>query len=209
MHPVTTVTGTAVVLRRENIDTDQIIPAPWMKRIHRDGYGPGLFQNWRKDPDFPLNDPARAGASILVAGPNFGCGSSRQHAVWALRDGGFRAVISSRIADIHRTNLPQEGLVPVEVEPDVLDRIMDAVEADAAAPVRIDVVTRTVTCEPAGIRDAPFRLDDAPHHNLVNGLDPIAVTLTLDDIIRRHETRRHAWLPAGRPERSPRQGDHR
>lgn len=198
MQRVTTVTGTAVVLRRENIDTDQIIPATWMKRIQRDGYGPGLFQNWRKEPDFPLNDPARADASILIAGANFGCGSSRQHAVWALRDGGFRAVISSRIADIHRTNLPQEGLVPVEVAPEVLERLMDAVETDPTAQVSINVVARTVTCEAAAIADAPFHLDDAPHHNLVNGLDPIAVTLTLDDVIRDHETGRHAWLPAAR-----------
>ncbi|WBU36889.1 3-isopropylmalate dehydratase small subunit [Homoserinibacter sp. YIM 151385] len=202
MEPVRTLTGTAAAIRRANIDTDQIIPAVWMKRVQRTGYGDGLFQSWRAEPGFVLDRPERAAASILLAGPNFGCGSSRQHAVWALRDGGIRAVVSSEIADIHRTNLPTEGLVPVQLPEAMVERLMDGTEADAAMEITIDVVGRTVTCAAVGMLDEPFFLDDASHHSLVNGFDPIDLTLRHADLIGEHEARRavsEPWLPSGRP----------
>ena len=202
MEPVTTLTGTAAAIRRANIDTDQIIPAAWMKRVSRTGYADGLFETWRTDPCFVLNQPERAGVSVLIAGPNFGCGSSRQHAVWALRDGGIKAVVSSEIADIHRTNLPTEGLVPVQVDQQVVERLMDAVDADPAAVITIDVVHRTITCDAAGVREVLFYLDDASHYSLVNGLDPIDLTLEHQPAITAHERARavaEPWLPTGRP----------
>ncbi|MGN6425285.1 MAG: 3-isopropylmalate dehydratase small subunit [Leifsonia sp.] len=198
MHAVTRVTGRASAIRRSNIDTDQIIPAVWMKRVERTGYADGLFQNWRKDPAFVLNRPERAQTTILVAGPNFGCGSSRQHAVWALRDWGIRAVISTQIADIHRTNLPNEGLVPVVASPETVEVLMDAVDADPDAEISIDVEGRTLTCTAAGLVDVPFSLDDAAHYNLVHGYDPIDLTLMLEDVIAAHERGRDPWLPVGR-----------
>jgi 3-isopropylmalate/(R)-2-methylmalate dehydratase small subunit len=200
MEPITSLSGTAAAIRRANIDTDQIIPAIWMKRVQRTGYEDGLFHTWRSDPDFVLNQPERAGATILIAGPNFGCGSSRQHAVWALRDGGIRAVISSEIADIHRTNLPMEGLVPVQVNETIVARLMDAADADPAAVITIDVAHRTVSCPAAGIHAEPFYLDDASHYSLTHGLDPIGLTLELEELITAHETaraRNEPWLPAG------------
>lgn len=199
MDPVTHVTGRAAAIRRANIDTDQIIPALWMKRVERTGYEEGLFMQWRREPDFILNQPERSGISILVAGHNFGCGSSRQHAVWALRDYGIRAVISSSIADIHRTNLPVEGLVPVEVDDEVVTRLMDATDADPTATISIDVAARTLRCESAKIYDLPFALDDSSHYSLINGFDPIDVTLELEARIAKHESERAPWLPVGRP----------
>src|SRR5262245_22683734 len=130
MEPVRTITGTALPLDRSDVDTDQIIPSVWLKRVERAGFGEGLFSEWRADPTFVLNLPAYAGASVLVTGPNFGCGSSREHAVWALMDYGFRAVVSPRFADIFRTNCTKAGLLPVQVERDVAERLLRGVEAD-------------------------------------------------------------------------------
>lgn len=199
MRPVTSLTGRAVAIRRANIDTDQIIPALWMKRVERAGYQDGLFEIWRKDAGFPLNQPERAGAAILIAGPNFGCGSSREHAVWALRDWGIRAVISTEIADIHRANLPAEGLVPVEAPERVVARLMDATDADPAVTITIDIEHRTITCAAAGVHAEPFELDYAPHYSLVNGYDPVDLTLQFAGLIGQHERDRDPWLPAGRP----------
>jgi 3-isopropylmalate/(R)-2-methylmalate dehydratase small subunit len=199
MEPVRTVSGRAAAIRRANVDTDQIIPALWMKRVERTGYGDGLFANWRTDPHFVLNLDERVGVSIIVAGHNFGCGSSRQHAVWALRDFGIRVVISSSIADIHRTNLPVEGLVPVEVREDIVSRLMDATDADPSAIITVDVEERTLTCNAAGVENELFALDAASHYSLVNGFDPIDLTLQLEDKISAHEATRAPWLPVGVP----------
>jgi len=196
MQAVLSVTGRAIPLDRPNIDTDQIIPAVWMKKIERVGFADGLFQKWRRDPAFILNQPERRGASILIAGPNFGCGSSREHAVWALRDYGFRAIIAPSFADIHRNNLPNNGLVPVVSSPVVVEALMAASAADATAEIVIDVVRRVVSCEQAGVHEAEFFLDDAAHHRLINGLDLIDMTLLLDRQISNHEAHRPDWLPS-------------
>lgn len=199
MEPVRNVAGRAAAIRRANIDTDQIVPAVWMKRVERTGYEDALFSKWRTDPDFVLNRDDRAGVSIIIAGQNFGCGSSRQHAVWALRDFGIRAIISSSIADIHRTNLPVEGLVPVEVREDIVTRLMDATDANPDAIITIDVDARTLSCNDAGVENEPFTLDDASRYSLINGFDPIDLTLQLEDKISAHEATRAPWLPVGIP----------
>ncbi|QKG24468.1 3-isopropylmalate dehydratase small subunit [Actinomadura verrucosospora] len=197
MDPVTRVTGRAVPLDRSDVDTDQIIPARWMKRVERTGYADGLFEKWRRDQDFVLNDPAYAGASILVSGPNFGCGSSREHAPWALRDYGFRAVVAPSFADIFRGNLPNSGLVPVQAAPDVVSALLAAVTADPATEITVDVAGRLVRC--AAIGEAPFVLDESAHHRLVHGLDEIDLTLARSDAIAAHERTRPPWMPTGRP----------
>jgi len=195
MDAITTVRGHAAAIHRANIDTDQIISAKWMKRIERTGYEDGLFAKWRTNPNFILNHLEREGVSIIIAGPNFGCGSSRQHAVWALRDYGIKAIISPSIADIHRTNLPEEGLVPVEIDQAAVDRLMKATDENPATIIEIDLTERTVTCETADLLSAPFHIDSASQYNLVNGLDPIGLTLTLEQRIAFHETKRDPWLP--------------
>jgi 3-isopropylmalate/(R)-2-methylmalate dehydratase small subunit len=194
MDPVRVITGTAVPLRRSDVDTDQIIPAEWLKRVERTGFGEGCFSAWCKDPDFVLNQPERRDASILIAGPNFGTGSSREHAVWALQDWGFRAVISPRFADIFRTNCTKVGLVPVQVEPEVGEALMAAAEADPDLVVTVDVETRMVWAEAAGI-EAPFPLDDFTQMRLLEGLDDIGLTLRHVAAVDTFETSRPAWLP--------------
>ena len=194
MEPVRVVEGTAVPLDRSDCDTDQIIPSDWLKRVERTGFGEGLFSEWRERSDFVLNQDRYRDAQILVAGPNFGTGSSREHAVWALEDYGFRAVISSRFADIFRNNCFKIGLVPVELPEDVVTRIMRAVEDDPAIEVVVDVVDRRVAV-PAIDLDEPFDLDDHTHQRLVHGLDDIALTLQRDDEIAAHEAIRPAWAP--------------
>ncbi|PZS25191.1 MAG: 3-isopropylmalate dehydratase small subunit [Pseudonocardiales bacterium] len=196
MRAVSSVIGRAVPIDRPDIDTDQIVPAVWMKKIERVGFADGLFQKWRRDPAFVLNQPERRGATILIAGANFGCGSSREHAVWALRDYGFGAIIAPSFADIHRNNLPSSGLVPVVAAAAVVDTLMAATTADATTEIVIDVVRRVVSCEQAGVQEAQFFLDDAAHHRLVNGLDLIDMTLQLDARISDHELRRPDWLPS-------------
>ncbi|MGH9152052.1 MAG: 3-isopropylmalate dehydratase small subunit [Acidimicrobiales bacterium] len=194
MRPVRTVTGTAVPLPRSDVDTDQIIPAVWLKRVERTGFGDGLFSEWRKDPGFVLNRPERAGAVVLVAGANFGTGSSREHAVWALQDYGFRAVVSPRFADIFRTNCTKAGLVPAEVEPETAAELMAAVEADPALEVTVDVEARVVRAAGAGI-EAPFPLDDFTRWRLLEGLDDIGLSLRHQVDVAAYEARRPAWLP--------------
>lgn len=195
MEPFTTHTGTAVPLRRSNVDTDQIIPAVYLKRISRTGFADGLFRAWREDPGFVLNDPAHQGATILVSGPEFGVGSSREHAVWALRDWGFRAVISPRFGDIFRGNALKEGLLAVELPLEVVERLWEAVEADPDLPVTVDLVTRTVRAASA---QWAFLLDDFSQWRLLEGLDDTGLTLRHEDAIAAFERQRPAFLPSVR-----------
>jgi 3-isopropylmalate/(R)-2-methylmalate dehydratase small subunit len=176
------------------VDTDQIIPASWLKRIERTGFGAGLFGAWRDDRDFVLNRPEYAGASILVAGPNFGIGSSREHAVWALVDYGFRAVVSPRFGDIFRNNSTRSGLVPAQVSPAAGRALLEAIAADATLEVVVDVERRVVEVPGAGITE-PFELDDVARERLLQGLDDIAVTLAHAMAIDAYEARRSALLP--------------
>jgi 3-isopropylmalate/(R)-2-methylmalate dehydratase small subunit len=196
MEKFTVHTGTAVPLRRSNVDTDQIIPAVYLKRVTRTGFADGLFSAWREDPAFVLNDPAHAGASVLVAGPEFGTGSSREHAVWALRDWGFRAVVAPRFGDIFRGNALKEGLLPVELEPAAVETLWDLVERDPTAPVTVDLQARQVRA--AGTAWA-FQLDDFSRWRLLEGLDDIGLTLRHEESIGAYEQRRPAFLPAVAP----------
>jgi 3-isopropylmalate/(R)-2-methylmalate dehydratase small subunit len=195
MDPVRIVTGRAVPLERSDVDTDQIIPSEWLKRIERTGYGAGLFSEWRDNRDFVLNQPEYVGAKILVAGPNFGIGSSREHAVWALVDYGFQAVISPRIADILKNNSTRSGLVPVQVSPEVGKALLEAVKSDPDLELTIDVERRTVEAPAAGIA-AGFELDDDARERLLKGLDDVGVTLVHADEISAFETSRPAFLPS-------------
>jgi 3-isopropylmalate/(R)-2-methylmalate dehydratase small subunit len=197
MEPVRVVTGTAVPLDRSDVDTDQIIPSDWLKRVERTGFGRGLFSEWRDDRDFCLNDEAYAGATILVAGPNFGTGSSREHAVWAIQDYGFKAVVSSRFADIFRNNATKCGLVPVQVDPDVAEGLLRAIEADPSLELTIDVERGTLAAPAAGI-EADFDLDEATRHRLCEGLDDIGLSLQHADEIDAYEADRPTWLPSVR-----------
>ena len=192
MDSFQTHTGRAVALRRSDVDTDQIIPAVYLKRVSRTGYEDGLFAAWRNDPDFVLNRPTVAGASILVAGRDFGTGSSREHAVWALRDYGFRVVVSSRFGDIFRGNAGKGGLVTAEVDPDVVERLWDAVDEDPALEVTVDLPSTTISW--AG-ETAPFVIDDYTKWRLLEGLDDVDLTLRHDDAISSFEATRPDWLP--------------
>jgi len=193
VNAVRRVTGRALPLDRANVDTDQIIPAHWLKRVERTGYGAGLFEAWRRDPSFVMNDPRYAGASILIAGPNFGSGSSREHAVWALVEAGFRAVIAPRLADIFRANCLKSGLVPVEIDADAVTALLRLAESDPRAEITVDVERRTV--EAPGVRTS-FSLDDHARTRLTLGLDDIAVTLAHADEITKYESSRATWLPS-------------
>jgi len=192
MEPTRIVTGRALPLGRANVDTDQIIPSHWLKRIERTGYGLGLFEAWRKDPLFVLNDERYRGAIILIAGANFGGGSSREHAVWALQECGFCAVIAPTIADIFKSNAIKNGLVPVELKADAVSWLLAAVESDANTLITVDVAERTVTA--AGLK-APFPLADFFQTYLLEGLDEIALTLRHEPEIAAFETKRAEWLP--------------
>jgi len=192
---IKSLTGTAVPIDASDVDTDQIIPAVWMKRIERTGFEDGLFQKWRRDPNFVLNQPERQGATVLVAGPNFGCGSSREHAPWALRDYGFKAVIASSFGDIFRNNLPNIGLLPVIIGEGVCQKIMQAVTLDATAQVTIDLVTRTVTCHAAEVVGFDFEIEDEARYRLLDGKDLIDLTLEFDEQIAKHEKQRPSWMP--------------
>jgi 3-isopropylmalate/(R)-2-methylmalate dehydratase small subunit len=193
MESFTIHTGTALPLRRSNVDTDQIIPAEYLKRVTKTGFADGLFNAWRADPAFVLNNPAYAGASILVAGPEFGTGSSREHAVWALRDGGFKAVISPRFGDIFRGNALKDGLLPVELDPTAVETLWEAAESDPATPVTVDLEAREVR---AGDRVWPFPLDDFSRWRLLEGLDDISLTLRHERLIGAYEEGRTEWMPA-------------
>jgi len=196
MEPVQIVTGTAVPLDRSDVDTDQIIPSDWLKRIERTGFGEGLFSEWRESSDFVLNREEFQGddVRVLVAGANFGTGSSREHAPWALEDYGFEAIISPRFADIFRNNCLKIGLVPVELPQEVVDRIMQAVQDDPSLEIVVDVVDRRVAV-PALDVDEPFQLDDFHHYRLVNGLDDIGLTLQHEAEVSAFEAARPDWLP--------------
>ncbi len=193
MDAFTTHTGTAVPLRRSDVDTDQIIPSDWLKRVERTGFGAGLFSQWREDPDFVLH--RYPGASVLLAGENFGTGSSREHAVWALQDFGFRAVVSSRFADIFRGNSLKGGLLPVQLPADTVAALMDAVEADPATLITVDLEAREVRC---GDLTASFALDDFTRWRLLEGLDDIGLTLRHEPDITAFEQRRPGFLPVAR-----------
>ncbi|PZS34449.1 MAG: 3-isopropylmalate dehydratase small subunit [Pseudonocardiales bacterium] len=189
------VTATAVPIDRANIDTDAVLPAIYMKRVTRSGYGDVLFLEWKKDPNFVLNRPEYQGASILITGPNFGCGSSREHAPWALRDGGFRAIISPSFADIFRGNCLRNGLLPVILPEAQVHTLMQTVEADPATTITIDLVSREVRCPRIDLI-AKFSLDDHNRTRLLEGLDDIDLTMRHMDDIRRYEASRSEWMPS-------------
>ncbi|MFV0318411.1 MAG: 3-isopropylmalate dehydratase small subunit [Microthrixaceae bacterium] len=193
MEAVQVITGTAVPLDRSDVDTDQIIPSDWLKRVERTGFDKGLFSEWRDDRDFVLNREEHAGANILIAGPQFGTGSSREHAVWAIQQYGFAAVISPRFGDIFRNNATKNGLVPVQLSADGARTLMDAVLADPTLEIVIDVELRTVEAQGIDFVES-FPLDDAIQHRFLNGLDDIALTLEHADDIGEFETNRAEWV---------------
>jgi 3-isopropylmalate/(R)-2-methylmalate dehydratase small subunit len=186
-------TGTMAPLDRANVDTDQIIPKQFLKRIERSGFGPFLFYDWRRsDPDFVLNRPEYTAASVLVAGPNFGCGSSREHAPWSIQDAGFRAVVASTFGDIFRTNCLKIGLLPVQLPEASVRRLLELATEDPTTPVTLDLQAGTVTA--AGFSES-FELDGFSRECLLNGWDDVALTLRHQDQIAAFETRRDPWMP--------------
>jgi 3-isopropylmalate/(R)-2-methylmalate dehydratase small subunit len=193
MKAVRVVSGTGVPLKRSDVDTDQIIPAEWLKRVERTGFEKGLFSTWRDDRNFVLNQEEYQGASILVAGPAFGIGSSREHAVWAIQQGGFDAVIAPSFSDIFRNNCTKNGLVPVVLPEPIVQQIWAAIESDPATEIVVDVERRTVEVPAAGIV-AEFPMDDATRHRFMEGLDDVGITLTHADEIDEFESHRPAWL---------------
>ncbi len=195
MRAVAVVQGTAVPLDRADVDTDQIIPSDWLKRVERTGFDKGLFSEWRDAPDFVLNDERFAGASILVAGPNFGIGSSREHAVWAILQHGFEAVISPRFGPIFKNNAIKNGLVPAEVTPELGEALLRAVEDDPALEITIDVERLSVEAPAAGIVGS-LPLDPSTRQRLLEGLDDIGITLRSAGRIDEFEAARPAWLPS-------------
>jgi 3-isopropylmalate/(R)-2-methylmalate dehydratase small subunit len=194
MDAVQIVSGTAVPLRRSDVDTDQIIPSDWLKRVERTGFEKGLFSEWRDNRDFVLNDERYSEAVVLVTGPNFGTGSSREHAVWAIQQYGFGAVVSPRFADIFRNNCTKNGLVPVQVTPEVGAALLDAVEADPDLVVTIDLANLTLEAPDAGI-SCTFPMDEATRERYLEGLDDIGISLRHEDDIVNYESTRPSWLP--------------
>ena len=194
MDPFITHSGRVLPLRRSNVDTDQIIPAEYLKRVSRVGFGDGLFAAWREDPSFVLNQPAYDGATVLVAGTDFGIGSSREHAVWALVDYGFRVVIAPRFGDIFRNNATKAGLLPVRLPEQVVAALQDAAEAGPAAEITVDLEAREVRHAEAGIT-VPFEIDDYTRWRLMEGLDDIGLTLRYSDDVASFEQNRPSWLP--------------
>ncbi|MCW2916874.1 MAG: 3-isopropylmalate dehydratase small subunit [Actinomycetia bacterium] len=192
MEAFTTHTGRAVPLRRSNVDTDQIIPAVWLKQVSRTGFEKGLFSAWREDPSFVLNNPVYEGASVLVTGPDFGTGSSREHAVWALQQYGFRAVIAPRFGDIFRNNSTKMGMLPVILPAETVEALQDAVENDPTTEITVDLESREVR---AGQITAPFEIDDYTRWRLLEGLDDIGLTLRHADDVATFEQNRAHWLP--------------
>ncbi len=194
MEPVIEITGTAVPLDRSDVDTDQIIPSDWLKRVERTGFEKGLFSEWRDDRDFVLNQEQYAGARILLAGQNFGTGSSREHAVWAIVQYGFAAVVSPKFGPIFRNNAAKNGLVCVEVTPEVGEALLRSVEAEPDQVITIDVRSKVLSAPGAGLT-VPFELDDSVQHRFLEGLDDIGITLKVADRISEYEATRPAWLP--------------
>lgn len=193
MKAVSIITGRGVPLKRSDVDTDQIIPAEWLKRVERTGFEKGLFSTWRDDRNFVLNDERYAGASVLVAGPSFGVGSSREHAVWAIQQGGFDAVIAPSFSDIFRNNCTKNGLVPVVLSEPTVNRIWDVIEADASAEITIDMQRLTVEIPSAGITEK-FDMDASTQDRFIRGLDDVGITMSKGDAISSFETSRPAWL---------------
>jgi 3-isopropylmalate/(R)-2-methylmalate dehydratase small subunit len=198
MKPFDRHEGRGVPLRRSNVDTDQIVPASYLKRVTRTGFGDGCFAAWRADPTFVLNQPRYAGASVLVAGPDFGTGSSREHAVWALQDYGFAVVVSSRFADIFRGNAGKAGLVTAEVEQEAVEALWAALEADPGTALTVDLEQRTVALPDSGAV-WPFRIDDYTRWRLLEGLDDIGLTERHLDQVAEFESRRPSYLPRTLP----------
>ena len=194
MEPVEIVSGTAVPLRRADVDTDQIIPSDWLKRVERTGFEKGLFSEWRDNRDFVLNDVRHDGAVVLVAGPNFGTGSSREHAVWAIQQYGFGAVVSPRFADIFANNCTKNGLVPVQVSAEVGEALLDAEEADPELVITVDVRNLTLEAPAAGI-SCGFPMDTATRERFLEGLDDIDLSLSHETAIAEYESGRAGWLP--------------
>ena len=193
MKAVSIITGRGVPLKRSDVDPDQIIPAEWLKRVERTGFEKGLFSTWRDDRNFVLNDERYAGASVLVAGPSFGVGSSREHAVWAILQGGFNAVIAPSFSDIFRNNCTKNGLVPVVLSEPTVNRIWDVLEADPTAEITIDIQRLTVEIPSAGITEK-FDMDASTQDRFIRGLDDVGITMTKGDAISSFETSRPAWL---------------
>ena len=194
MDAVRIITGTAVPLDHSDVDTDQIIPSDWLKQVERTGFDKGLFSEWRDDRDFVLNQEQFQGANILIAGPNFGTGSSREHAVWAIQQYGFAAVVSPRFGDIFRNNSTKNGLVPVQVSAEVGRQLLDAVAADPTLQFVIDIERRTLECDSLGLV-MDFPLDDSVQHRFLEGLDDIGLSLRHDADITTFEAQRPAWMP--------------
>ena len=193
MKAVSIITGSGVPLKRSDVDTDQIIPAEWLKRVERTGFEKGLFSTWRDDRNFVLNDERYAGASVLVAGPSFGVGSSREHAVWAILQGGFNAVIAPSFSDIFRNNCTKNGLVPVVLSEPMVNRIWDVLESDPTAEITIDIQRLTVEIPSVGITEK-FDMDASTQDRFIRGLDDVGITMTKGDAISSFETSRPAWL---------------
>jgi 3-isopropylmalate/(R)-2-methylmalate dehydratase small subunit len=198
MDKITTFTGVAMPLRRSNVDTDQIIPAVYLKRVTKTGYEDALFASWRQDPDFILNDPAYAGATVLFAGQDFGTGSSREHAVWALRDYGFKAVIAPRFGDIFRGNSGKQGLLTGTIDEDLVEQFWELMEAWPGISATVNLLERTVS---VGDLTVPFDIDEYTRWRLLEGLDDIGLTLRDEDRITEFESRREAWRPKTLPVR--------
>jgi 3-isopropylmalate/(R)-2-methylmalate dehydratase small subunit len=196
MEKFTRFTGVAAPLRRSNVDTDQIIPANFLKRVTKTGFEDALFYGWRQDPDFVLNRPEYQGASVLVAGSDFGTGSSREHAVWALRDFGFRTVLSPRFGDIFRGNSGKQGLLAGQISEDDAERLWAAIEAQPGVGVTVDLVERVATL---GDLTVPFGIDDYTRWRLIEGLDDIGLTLRDEQRITEFESRRESWRPKTLP----------
>lgn len=194
MEPVNVITGTAVPLDRSDVDTDQIIPSDWLKQVERTGFDKGLFSEWRDDRDFVLNQERFAGASVLIAGPNFGTGSSREHAVWAIQQYGFAAVVAPSFGDIFRNNSTKNGLVPVQLPEPVVRRLLQLVDESPDTQVVVDVDRRVIEVPSIDLVE-PFPLDDSTRHRFLEGLDDIGLTLAHEADITAYETTRPAWLP--------------
>lgn len=195
MKKVSIISGRGVPLKRSDVDTDQIIPAEWLKRVERTGFEKGLFSTWRDDRNFVLNDERYVGASVLVAGPSFGVGSSREHAVWALQQGGFDAVIAPSFSDIFRNNCTKNGLLPIVLSEPIVNRIWAVIENDATAEITIDLHRFTVEIPSAEITET-FEMDSETQQRFINGLDDISITLADADAISKFEASRPAWLAA-------------
>ncbi|MGL5823920.1 MAG: 3-isopropylmalate dehydratase small subunit [Nocardioides sp.] len=197
MDAFTTHTGTGVPLRRSNVDTDQIIPAVYLKRVTRSGFEDGLFAAWRNDPSFVLNNPAYAAGTVLIAGPDFGTGSSREHAVWALQNYGFKVVISPRFADIFRGNSGKAGLLTAQVDEKVVQRLWDLIEGNPATPITVDLQSTTVRAGdgPDRVEDS-FDIDNYTRWRLLEGLDDIDITLSHETDITAFEATRPSWKPS-------------